>query len=224
MASLRLLLQILWSFDGKGEQGSQQDSALDLYLNNPNLNHVLQQAVHTSKVPAIQAGAMQCQANLIKQILEDGNLDPAILVVDFQKILPLFESNSQSEPIISAAACGLINEMLNQDQNQAAAILQKFSQANTLQTLRNLIDHKITLQGNMSLINGINYGCPYQGFYDPFVVLLQNLFQHSLDSPQLRPQVLNAIQKVKLGEQVIEFLMAINSKSDISPNGFTRVL
>lgn len=169
MAALRFLIQILRSFDGKGPHDSQQDAALDLYLNNPSLKQVLLQGAYTSKVPAIQAGAIQCLATLIQQINEDESLDPRVVVADVQKILPLFEKNCQSEPIISAAACGLLNQMIDQDQQQAGQIMQQFAQSGTLQTLKNMLDQKIAKKGNMSLINGINYGCPYQGFYDPFI-------------------------------------------------------
>jgi len=43
-----------------------------------------------------------------------------------------------------------------------------------------MIDHKVAKKGNMSVINGINYGCPYEGYFDPYVILFQNIYQHYL--------------------------------------------
>jgi hypothetical protein len=64
------------------------------------------------------------------------------LVLDVQKIYLLFEKNCRSEPLVSIFCCALMTEMLSQDQQQAAFILQKFSQPDTLQILRDLIDVK----------------------------------------------------------------------------------
>ena len=58
MATLRLLIQLLRSFNGKSNDGEQSEAALDLYINNPSLKSVLQQAAYNSKVPAVQAGAL----------------------------------------------------------------------------------------------------------------------------------------------------------------------
>jgi len=77
------------------------------------LKSILQQAAYSSKVPAVQAGALQCLAVLIRQIVEDESLDHRVLMLDIQKIFPLFEKNCTTDPIISAAACSLMNEMLN---------------------------------------------------------------------------------------------------------------
>jgi hypothetical protein len=69
---------------------------------------------------------------MLRQVLEDQNLDQNVLVLDIQKVYLLFEKNYKAEPIVSILCCSLMSEMLNQDQQQAAFILQKFSQPNTM--------------------------------------------------------------------------------------------
>lgn len=98
-----------------------------------------------------------------------------MLVLDIQKIYLLFEKNYKTEPLVSIMCCALMTEMLNQDQQQAAFILQKFSQPNTLQILRDLIDIKLPKKGSMSLINGINFGCQYEGYYDHPIAFFQSI-------------------------------------------------
>ena len=90
----------------------------------------------------MQALAVQVFSLMLRQILEDQALDQTVLVLDVQKIYLLFEKNCKSEPLVSILCCALMTEMLSQDQQQAAFILQKFSQPNTLQILRDLIDIK----------------------------------------------------------------------------------
>lgn len=158
---LRLFIQLLRSFDNQpnGAGGAKTEGALDIFLSNPSLKQVLTQAAFSSKDTVIQAAAIQIFTLILRQVIADHNLDQNVMVLDIQKVYLLFEKSYKSDPFISIMCCGLMTEMLRQDQQQAAFILQKFSQPNSLQVLRDLIDIKLPKKGNISLVNGINFGC-----------------------------------------------------------------
>ena len=116
MSVLRFLIQMVRSFNGKvDENGKKAELALDLFIGNSNLKQILTVAAFNAKTPAIQAAALQMLAMLIKQILDDDNLDPNIITMEIPKVYMLFEKNWKTEPIISILCCNLMNEMLNQD-------------------------------------------------------------------------------------------------------------
>jgi len=114
-----------------------------------------------------------------------------------------------------------MNEMLKQDSKQAAFLLQKFSQPNSLQLIRDLIDAKHVKQGNLSLINGINFGCMYEGYFDAPLNLFQSItaefFNESKMSTDQKADFLQTISGIKMDEQLMNFLMNLSSKSDMSP-------
>lgn len=140
----------------------------------------------------------------------------------------LFEKSCKQSQIVSIVCCSLMNEMLKQDNQQAAFLLQKFSQPNALQLLRDLIDSKQTKQGNLSLINGINFGCIYEGYYDPPLNLFQSIskqfFNETKMSADQKQDFLQTIASIKMDEQLMNFLMSLSSKSDMSPLGFNNLL
>jgi fused-like protein len=121
-----------------------------------------------------------------------------------------------------------MNEMLHQDPQQAAFILQKFSQPNTLQLIKDLIDLRQAKRGNINLINGINFGCPYEGFYDHPIIFFESIAQQYLKDNRTnrdrKAEFLSTLSQVKLDEQLMQFLMNISSKSDLSPSGFNKIL
>jgi hypothetical protein len=165
---LRFFIQLLRSFDNQpnGASSSKVEGVLDIFLSNPSLKQVLTQAAFSSKDAVIQAAAIQVLTLILRQVIDDQNLDQNVMVLDIQKVYLLFEKSSKTEPFISIMCCALMSEMLRQDQQQAAFILQKFSQPNSLQIIRDLIDIKLPKKGNISLVNGINFGCQHEGFYD----------------------------------------------------------
>ena len=61
--------------------------------------------------------------------------------------------------MLSVMCSGLMNQMLHMEKQTQSFLLQKFSQANSLSILKELISG--SKKGNMSLINGINFGCQY---------------------------------------------------------------
>ena len=114
---LRLLAQVLRSFDGSNqEQGSKEVLALDLFLTNPSIKTLLMSAAFSSKDPVLQALAVQIFAIMLKQVVEDQSLDQQVLVLDIQKVYLLFEKNCKTEPLISIVCCSLMGQMLSQDQ------------------------------------------------------------------------------------------------------------
>ena len=59
MSALRFMIQMLRSFDGKEtSSGERAESALDMFISNPNFKTVVYVAAYNSKVPFIQAAAL----------------------------------------------------------------------------------------------------------------------------------------------------------------------
>jgi hypothetical protein len=67
-----------------------------------------------------------------------------------------------------------------------------------------MIDLKTLKKGNMSLINGINYGCPYEGYFDPPFVFFQNISHQFLNESRMnkerKQEFLNTVSTIKLDE------------------------
>ena len=80
----------------------------------------------------------------------------------------------------------------------------------------------------MSLINGINFGCPYEGYFDGPFIFFQNISHQFLNEQKMnkerRLEFLNTVSQIKLDDQLMNFLMTISSKSDLSPTGFVKIL
>ena len=121
---LRFFSQLLRSFDNQSNGTSTKvEGALDIFLSNPSLKQVLTQAAFSSKDAVIQASAIQVFTLILRQVLDDQNLDPNVLVLDIQKVYLLFEKSAKTEPFTSIMCCALMSEMLRQDQQQSAFIL-----------------------------------------------------------------------------------------------------
>jgi len=97
-----------------------------------------------------------------------------------------------------------------------------------MQLLRDLIDFKIAKKGNISLINGINFGCQYEGYYDHPLLLFSSISQTIFNDPKMnkdrKAEFFVAVNQIKFDEQIMNFLMNISSKSDLSPTGFIAIL
>lgn len=93
--------------------------------------------------------------------------------------------------------------------------------------MSNLIDIKGLKKGNFSLVNGINFGCQYQGYYDYplqlFSAVSIEFFSESANAKD-KAEFLQTVANIKMDEQIMNFLMNISSKSDLSPLGFLCLL
>lgn len=107
-------------------------------------------------------------------------------------------------------------------------MLQKFSQPASLNILKDLIDVKIPMKGFFSLINGINFGCPHQGYYDHAIVFFQSICTQFIVDQRMnkerRSEFINNVQQVKMDDMIMTFLMNVSSKSDVSPTGVLAAL
>jgi fused len=121
-----------------------------------------------------------------------------------------------------------MRQMLRQDQQQNAFLLQKFSQAATLAVLRDLIDVKMPKKGFLSLVNGINFGCPHQGYYDHAIVFFQAICTQFIVDQRMnterRAEFLVSLQQAKMDDMIMSFLMNVSSKADVSPLGVLAAL
>lgn len=94
--------------------------------------------------------------------------------------------------------------------------------------MRDLIDVKQPKKGNVSLINGINFGCQYEGYYDHPIAFFQSIssqfFQDNRMNKERKVEFLQIVAQIKMDAQIMHFLMNISSKSDLSPSGFIRLL
>jgi len=68
-----------------------------------------------------------------------------------------------------------------------------------------MVDLKALKKGNMSLINGINYGCPYEGYFDPPFIFFTNISHQFLNETRMmnkerKLEFLNTVSAIKLDE------------------------
>jgi hypothetical protein len=63
-------------------QNLKTESPLDLFLSNPNFKNVITQAAFQSKDCIVQSSAIQILSLMLRQILEDANLDQNLLLID----------------------------------------------------------------------------------------------------------------------------------------------
>lgn len=97
-----------------------------------------------------------------------------------------------------------------------------------MQILRDLIDLKLPKRGHMSLINGINFGCQYEGYYDHpiefFQAISMQFFMDQRMNRERRTEFLQTVSTIKMDEMLMTYLMNVSSKSDVSPNGVLKLL
>lgn len=109
---LRFLLQLLRSFDTRLPKGER---ALDFYLQNPTLMKTAQSIAFSAQDPVLQAAAVQLISRVVKQAGQEQSLDRSSLNLEIQKVYLLFEKSCKTEPVVAAACCSLMNEMLQGD-------------------------------------------------------------------------------------------------------------
>ena len=68
----------------------------------------------------------------------------------------------------------------------------------------------------------------YEGFFDAPLVLFQTISSEYFNEAKIvedqKNEFLETVQSVKMDEQMMNFLMNLSSKSDMSPFGFNQLL
>jgi fused len=79
-------------------------------------------------------------------------------------------------------------------------------------------------------IDGTNFGIPYIGYYDQPLSLLQKLLvkwqieQRSGGPKDKKSDLMASINAINIGDTVMNFLLNLSSKTDLSPRGFIAML
>ena len=99
-------------------------------------------------------------------------------------------------------------------------------QTSGLSLLIHLIDpNQKTNKGDLRFIQGTNFGCPYSGFFDQPINLLNKAQSRVTAATNLRDLLINHAQKGQdLGETLVFFLLNMSSKTDLSPKGLISLV
>ena len=79
----------------------------------------------------------------------------------------------------------------------------------------------------IKLLQGTNFGCPYTGFYDQPLNLINKIQQKNIQdnrNSRGRGEILSLQNSSGLSDTIIAFLTNLNSKTDVSPKGFISLL
>ena len=195
------------------------------------LVHTLNQVVASSKDHILISISLLLLHQLLKSILRSSNTrDASALQLDANRIFTLFDQNvSQGSKLISVISCGLMAEILSLEGQQAQFIFSKFiGQNDSLAKLNILIDINAPADtGEMKLLQGTNFGCPYAGFYDQPFNLLNKVQQKQIyenRSNKGRGDIMSLQGGSGLSDTIMTFLLNLNSKTDLSPKGFVHLL
>ena len=102
------------------------------------------------------------------------------LQLDITKLIDLFEKNVQAsgEPLVSLMICGILSDCLSIENQTSTVIYGRFTNQSTFTMLQQLLDVN-KAKSDLKKIDGTNYGCPYAGYYDNPLTLLQKLLVSS---------------------------------------------
>ena len=192
------------------------------YLNN---------SIFNSRDGMLQACAIQIYGLLQKYVISIKRDPIPILRLDVAKIIDLFEKNvgPQGESLVSVMACGVLSDILTLDNQQSLVVQAKLSSVNSLTLLQSLLDIN-KARSDIKKIDGTNFGIPYVGFYDAPLQLLQRLLvkwqvDQKLNKDKKPPNdLVQSINSINMGDTVMNFLLNLSSKSDLSPRGFISTL
>ncbi len=86
-------------------------------------------------------------------------------------------------------------------------------------------------KGEIKKIEGTNFGIPYSGYYDQPLSLLQKLLikwqieMKTTGGPKdKKTDLMASINNINIGDTVMNFLLNLSSKTDMSPRGFISML
>jgi len=124
-------------------------------------------------------------------------------------------------------ACGVLADMLTLDTEVASLILGKFSSGAAIANLQQLMDMNRP-RSDMRKIDGTNFGCPYLGYFDHPIAMLQRLLtKYSQDLKQNKPvkgDLFQALNQNNICDSTMAFLVNLSSKTELSPKGFISLM
>ena len=199
--------------------------------------HTLNSTMSSSRDHILKSFSLFILHQLVKLNFRSGGVGKPTgieaLQLDANTIFKMFEDNAgttEARVLIAVVASGLLSEMLSFEEKTSKFIQSKFTgQAGTssLTKLVSLID--INSGGNkneMRLLQGTNFGCPFSGFYDQPLNLLNKIQQKQMEtSPDpSKADLLQGPNGNGLGDTVMAFLLNLSSKTELSPKGFISLL
>jgi hypothetical protein len=99
------------------------------------------------------------------------------------KLIDLFERTLQStttgEPLVAITACGIFSDCLTLENQNSQLIYSRLCNVSSFTLLQQLLDVNRP-KGDLKKVDGTNYGCPYTGYYDQPLGLLQKLLVRKL--------------------------------------------
>ena len=111
--------------------------------------------------------------------------------------------------------------------DNASFILQKFSNKNMMFNLQQLLNTN-KHRGDMRKVDGTNFGVSFVGFYDfPASLLMKMLIYQNTDNRSrgvTGGDFIQTLNDCNICETIMNFLLNINPKTDISPKGFTELI
>ena len=80
----------------------------------------------------------------------------------------MFETNgTKGDKLVAIVSSGLLADLMSINQTISTYVTQKILNGGGLALLVQLLDiNQTTRIGDLKIIQGTNFGCPYSGFYD----------------------------------------------------------
>ena len=125
-------------------------------------------------------------------------------------------------------AAGLLAEIVNTETEAALYVLEFFSNSSQIKLILDLIKTP-RVKDDMKKVEGTNFGCPYLGFCDQPIALLQRLLSKNMkEIHQNQERSTNdfvfAMMSANAADVVAQLLNNLSSKTDISPRGLISLL
>ncbi|CDW83098.1 protein kinase domain containing protein [Stylonychia lemnae] len=226
VAVLRIITQLLRL------KKETSDTVADMIINHNQTMQYLNNSIFNSKDGLIQACSIQIYG-LLQKFLMTIKKDPIVVLrLDHAKIVDLFEKNvgASGESLVAVTACGVLSDILSLENQASFIIQQKLSQVNSLSLLQQLLDVNKN-KSDIKKIDGTNFGVPYVGYYDQPLSLLQKLLvKWQVDqkmnnaAKDKKNDLMSSINTINIGDTVMNFLLNLTSKTDLSPRGFIAMM
>ncbi|EGR33161.1 protein kinase domain protein [Ichthyophthirius multifiliis] len=208
-----------------------QREIIDKMLVNKPILQIINMCIYNEEINICGTG-MQIMIHILKHIQSKKEMNyqmntmSEILNINIQYLLDNIEKNLHNNPIISVISINLLAEMLQNDNFYSQAIIQKFQSINSYKILIELLNpsRKINKMEEIRHIEGSGFGCPVYGFNDCIIYFLQRLlFRYHKEHRKLQ-ELFILFEQSGLDLQILNILLNLNQKSDISPKGFVSFL